>query len=278
MQGRSPQHAAQRTEHLAPNTEHPPFVSDLLASGDYARKQIYCPSRVVAWSHGSRFRLAARLAEQSRNGRLLDYGCGDGTFIALTHGMFSRAVGADVDHAQLAECRRRLGSLASVEFVRTAALATDVHDGQYDLVTCMEVLEHCTDVERRRVTIELARLCAPGGRIIVSVPIEIGPALAGKQLFRAIAAWRGHGDYRYRETYTPAELLAAVCARPDLPRPEYRVTTPMGEYTYCGHKGFDWRMLESELRDRFRIERRLFTPLPALGGLLNSQVWFVCRV
>ena len=28
-------------------------MSNPIASGDYARKQIYCPSRVVAWSPGS---------------------------------------------------------------------------------------------------------------------------------------------------------------------------------------------------------------------------------
>ena len=192
-----------------------------VSQGDYARKQIYCPSRVVAWSHGSRFKLAARLADQSRGGRLLDYGCGDGTFIALTHGMFSRAVGADVDADQLVECRRRLGALEHVEFVPTATLAVPERSGTFDLVTCMEVLEHCTDVERVRVISELARLCAANGRIIISVPIEIGPALLGKQLFRAIAAWRGHGDYHHRETYTPSEMMAAVLGRHGLVRPEY---------------------------------------------------------
>ena len=76
-------------------------MRDPLASGDYARKQIYCPSRVVAWSHGSRFRLAAQLAATAAGGRLLDYGCGDGTFLALTNGTHADAVGADVDAAQL---------------------------------------------------------------------------------------------------------------------------------------------------------------------------------
>jgi 2-polyprenyl-3-methyl-5-hydroxy-6-metoxy-1,4-benzoquinol methylase len=245
--------------------------------GHYARKQIHCPSRAVAWSHGSRFRLAQRLAAPARGGRLLDYGCGDGTFIALTHGTFSHAVGADVDAAQIADCRQRLGSLEHVEFVLTTALEPPDHTRAYDLVTCMETLEHCTDAERERVIGELARLCAPGGRIVISVPIEIGPALAGKQLFRAMAAWRGHGDYHHRETYTLRELAAAVLGRPRLARPVYRADTPFGAVEYCGHKGFDWRLLERDLRRVLRVERRLFTPMPLLKGMLNSQVWFVCR-
>jgi SAM-dependent methyltransferase len=217
------------------------------------------------------------LAAPARGGRLLDYGCGDGTFIALTHGTFSRAVGADVDAAQIADCRQRLGSLAQVEFVLTTALLSPDHTRAYDLVTCMETLEHCLDAERERVIGELARLCASGGRIVISVPIEIGPALAGKQLFRALAAWRGHGDYHHRETYTLRELAAAVLGRRRLARPVYRADTPLGPVEYCGHKGFDWRLLERDLRRTLRVERRLFTPMPLLKGVLNSQVWFVCR-
>src|SRR3954454_6117120 len=109
-------------------------VSDLLASGDYARKQIYCPSRVVAWSHGSRFRLAARLAASASGGRLLDYGCGDGTFMALTHGSFAEAVGADIDVEQLAECRRRLADLSGLMFVHTIDLHGLSHERGYDVV------------------------------------------------------------------------------------------------------------------------------------------------
>jgi 2-polyprenyl-3-methyl-5-hydroxy-6-metoxy-1,4-benzoquinol methylase len=251
-------------------------VTNPVASGDYARKQIYCPDPVVAWSHGSRFALAARLAAEQRGGRLLDYGCGDGTFVALTHGMFAEAVGADVDEPQLQDCRRRFGNLSAVRFVATGLLDGSAHDATYDVVTCMEVLEHCVDAERRRVLGQLARLCRPGGRIIISVPIEIGPSVAGKQLFRALAAFRGLGDYRHRETYSAAELARAVLARPDLARAEYEVESAHGPRRYCGHKGFDWRVLQREVAERFTVRRRLCSPLPMLGPLLNSQVWFVC--
>ena len=249
--------------------------SDPVRDGHYARKQLYCPSAVVAWSHGSRFRLAARLA--GRGDRLLDFGCGDGTFVALVHERFTETVGADADAEQIVDCRRRLGSLRGVRFVVTDALEAPEHAHAYGVVTCMEVLEHCADAERLRVLDTLARLTRPGGRVIVSVPIEIGPALLGKQFFRAVAAWRGHGDYGHRETYTPREMMRAVLGRPRLARAVHTVTGPDGPHTYCGHKGFDWRVLEREVRQRFAVERRMFSPLPLLGPVLNSQVWFVCR-
>lgn len=245
--------------------------------GHYARKQIHSPNRVVAWSHRSRFRLAARLASVGPGGCLLDYGCGDGTFIALTLGAFREAVGADADAGQIADCRRRFATVAGVRFIVTSSLAGADRDASFDAVTCMEVLEHCTDAERVRVVHDLRRFVKPGGRVIVSVPIEIGPALAAKQLFRAIAAWREQGDYRFRETYTAGEMMAAVLGRSNLARAEYR-DMPGGPVRYCGHKGFDWRVLARELESRFVIERRLFSPMPLLGPILNSQVWFVCRV
>jgi 2-polyprenyl-3-methyl-5-hydroxy-6-metoxy-1,4-benzoquinol methylase len=252
-------------------------VADPVCDGHYARKQLYCPSRVVAWSHGRRFQLAARLAGERPGGRLLDYGCGDGTFLALAHMRFAEAVGADLDAGQIGDCQRRLSHLPNARFLATATLDDPRHGGAYDVVTCMEVLEHTTDDERRRVLGRLERLVRPEGRIVISVPIEVGPALLGKQFFRALAAWRGHGDYRYRETYTPGELAAAALGRQGLARAVYTVTAPDGPSTYCGHKGFDWRVLARELRERFTIEQRLFSPLPWLGPLLNSQVWFVCR-
>lgn len=247
----------------------------MIPDGHYARKQIHCPNPVVAWSHRSRFRLAARLASVASGGRLLDYGCGDGTFIARTHGMFRETVGADADADQIADCRQRFAAVPAVRFVVASRLGSGDLAGAFDAVMCMEVLEHCTDVERVRVLDELGRLVKRDGRVIVSVPIEIGPALAGKQLFRAIAARLGHGDYRFRETYTPGELVAAVLARPNLSRAQYR-DTPGGQVRYCGHKGFDWRVLARELQSRFVIERRVFSPMSVFGPILNSQVWFVC--
>ena len=249
--------------------------TQLLEGGDYARKQIFCRSRVVAWSHGSRFELARRLV-QGRGGRLLDYGCGDGTFIAMARDGFSEARGVDVDAAQTQECVRRLGSLPNVRFGLTADMADPSENGRWAVVTCMEVLEHCLEDERRRVLDSLARLVAPSGMVLISVPIEIGPSLLGKQFFRALAGMRKLGDYQYRERYTVGELLRTA-AGGSIARASYEGVGASGPYRYYGHKGFDYRELQVEIEARLTIVRRLFTPLPWLGPVLNSQAWFVCQ-
>lgn len=248
---------------------------DLLKDGDYARKQIYCPSRVVAWSHGSRFALARRLVAARAGGRLLDYGCGDGTFAAMVHELFAETTGVDVAPDQVAECVARLGHLPGVRFGLTRDLGRPGFTGPWDVVTCMEVLEHCLEPERRRVVGELARLVNPAGIVVISVPIEVGPSVAGKQFFRALAGLRRLGDYEHRERYSPVELArSAFGAR--IPRIVFERDGPSGRYAYYGHKGFDFRDLERELAERFTISRRRFTPLRFMGPLFNSQAWFVC--
>src|SRR5262245_23626454 len=69
----------------------------LLESGHYARKQIFSRNAIVAWSHRRRFALARELASAGAGGALLDYGCGDGTFVAMAHDLFREAVAADID-------------------------------------------------------------------------------------------------------------------------------------------------------------------------------------
>src|SRR5262245_18873980 len=124
--------------------------SELISSGHYARKQILSRSRLVAWSHGSRFETARRLAAPYAGSRLLDYGCGDGTFLALVHDLFPDAHGVDADSAQIAGCAHRFVSLRGLTFATTRDLSNPEHAGQYDVVVCMEVLEHCpADVQQR---------------------------------------------------------------------------------------------------------------------------------
>jgi SAM-dependent methyltransferase len=253
------------------SSQLPPVLRD----GDYARKQLYCPSAVVRWSHGRRFDVARRLAGRRAGGRLLDYGCGDGTFVAIAHGDFSEAVGWDVDPGQIAECQRRLGQLPGVRFEIVPKSAASNAASGWDVVTCMEVLEHCLEAERRRVLDRLASLVRADGVVVISVPIEMGPSVAGKQLFRAIAGLRNAGDYRHRERYSPFEMLLSVLGR-RVRRVSFEGRSADGPYRYYGHKGFDYRELAQEIAERFTIEERLFSPMPWLGPILNSQVWFVC--
>ena len=245
--------------------------------GHYAKKQLGSRSRLIAWSHRSRFQLGLRLAERLAGQRVLDYGCGDGTFLAFlmdTSFAPAVAVGAEIDDGQVNDCRTRLGADPRLSFIRTEALTRAEHRHAFDGLFCMEVLEHVIDwaplFERWKWLVK------PGGTIVVSVPIETGPALVVKQAVRRVAGWRGIGDYPGSAPYTWEEYARSLFAgrRQHIRRPVHR--SPDGAESHC-HKGFNWRVLRSALADRFVLEGTYNSPVGWLPSGLGSQVWFVLR-
>ncbi|HEU4560697.1 MAG TPA: methyltransferase domain-containing protein [Longimicrobium sp.] len=250
---------------------------DRLREGAYARRQLFGGFKLLRWSHGSRFRVARQLVEPYAGARLLDYGCGDGTFLQMVHDLFPNVVGAEVDATLASEAAARYAAEPGLRFVHTGELGRET-DGSFGVAVCMEVLEHCTSDAVDRVLADLGRLVAKDGTIIISVPVETGPALVGKQLYRALAARRGLEGYVERETYTSAELGKMLVAggRTAIERPVYHSRFASGDpNVYHGHKGFNWRALRRRLARDFVVRRTLFSPVPLLGPLLNSQAWFV---
>jgi SAM-dependent methyltransferase len=245
-----------------------------LREGHYAKKQLLSKSWLISWSHRSRFQLGLQLAREFAGKRVLDYGSGDGTLLAMLMREASapaKATGAELVPEVLNDCRTRLGR-ENLEFVLLDELEAPVHRGAYDAVICMEVLEHMVDVES--VLDRFSRLLAPQGKILISVPVETGLPLAVKQVARRIAGWRGIGDYPGQTPYTFKEFCASVFAGPhkSIARP---VHTDANNRSTHDHKGFNWMALRKTISERFDIERTIGSPVTWLTPHLGSQVWFV---
>ena len=245
-------------------------------NGHYATKQIFCRDQVIAWSHRRRFEVGLELARRFAGQQLLDYGCGDGTFLALLQTTPHRpalAVGAELEGFQLDDCRARLGD-KGLQFVAIEQLDRPAQHGRYDGIVCMEVLEHVVEIDV--VLRRLWRLLSEEGVLLISVPVEIGLPLLVKQTVRRVAGWRGIGDYPGTAPYTLREYFAAVFAGPrqHLTRPVYGCESAL---PFHDHKGFNWIALRERLHRWFVIERTVASPLPWLGPHLATQVWFVAR-
>lgn len=252
------------------------LVDAALRGGHYATKQIFCKDPVIAWSHRRRFEVGLRLARQLAGRRVLDYGCGDGTFLALLQmsaAPAAEAMGVELDEPQVADCRARLGAREGLNFDLIASL-DERHHGRYGGIVCMEVLEHVPDLDD--VIGKLWRLLSEDGTLLVSVPVETGLPLLVKQAARRFAAWRGIGDYPGTSPYTLREYLVSVFAgrRQHLERPIFNASGPM---PFHDHKGFNWMVLGDRLRVRFEVVRAVASPIPWLGPQLATQVWFVAR-
>lgn len=245
--------------------------------GHYAKKQIYSRDWLISWSHRQRFRVGLRAARQFEGRRILDYGCGDGTFLAMLARQASgrgRTVGCELSESVVADCRARLGGRSGLIFAAIDELDQPEHRNAYDLVICMEVLEHIVDVTP--VLERFGRLMAPDGRVLISVPVETGVPLIIKQIARRVAGWRGLGDYPGTASYSFQELCVSLVAgrRERVARPVYKDEAGM---PFHDHKGFNWAVLRDKVARRFDVVRTFSAPFEWLPRQMATQVWFLAR-
>ena len=254
----------------------PRDVGDRLQRGFFARKQIFSKVRIIAWSHRRRFETGLEIAKSFAGGSVLDYGCGDGTFLAMLANSPSpprRAVGAECEKGIIEDCRSRLGDLPGLRFVHQDDLRGDDHVGKYDAIFCMEVLEHVVDL--RPVLDLFPGLLAPSGKLVISVPVEVGLPLLVKHAARHVASWTG--TYPAVTPYTFREMAASVLAGPRSVFARNLHTGAEG-LPYYDHQGFNWMALRRDLLNGLAIERTVTSPITWLPPHLSSQVWFIARL
>jgi 2-polyprenyl-6-hydroxyphenyl methylase/3-demethylubiquinone-9 3-methyltransferase len=109
-----------------------------------------------------------RIVGDLRGKRILDVGCGGGILSESMAASGARVVGIDLSDKALGVARlHKLESGADVEYrlVAVETLAAE-SPGAYDVVTCMEMLEHVP--EPASVVAAVATLVKPGGTVIIS--------------------------------------------------------------------------------------------------------------
>lgn len=102
--------------------------------------------------------------------RVLDIACGAGGLVVEVAGHVERAVGIDLSEGMLAIARSRLsgpgpGHLTNIEFQLGSSDALPFADGDFTALVCTTALHHFP--EPQRSIDEMARVLAPGGRIVI---------------------------------------------------------------------------------------------------------------
>ena len=140
----------------------------------------------------------------------LDIGCGAGLMTEPLARMGASATGIDAapENIAAAAAHAAAGGLA-IDYRATSVEALAATGVRYDLITCLEVIEHVAD--RDSFFAALAGLLAPGGVAILSTPNRTSASWAvliggAEMVLRSIP----RGAHDWNRFMTPAELTEAL--------------------------------------------------------------------
>ena len=153
----------------------------------------------------------------------LDVGCGAGLLTEPLARMGAKVTGVDAAAENIIAATAH----AAASGLDIAYRGVEVGDllGSFDLVTCMEVIEHVSD--RPAFLAELRRLAAPGGTLILSTPnrtpLSYAALIVGAE---RIARTIPKGAHDWHKFVTPDELTAELAT---------------AGFTVTGVTGMTWR-------------------------------------
>lgn len=104
--------------------------------------------------------------------RVLDLGCGWGTFSVALAPRVREVVGVDFSERSIEICRRRAreAGLENVTFVKADAADTGLESGSFDVVVAADLVEHLYPRQTGEVLEEARRVLRPGGRLVIWTP------------------------------------------------------------------------------------------------------------
>lgn len=145
--------------------------------------------------------------------KVLDVGCGGGILAESMAREGAKVTGLDMGFKPLQIARlHALESGITVDYVQeTVEAHANRHAGLYDLVTCMEMLEHVPDPQS--VVNACARLVKPGGHVFLSTINRNGKAwlmavVGAEYVLRMVPK----GTHDVKKFIKPSELLGWVDA------------------------------------------------------------------
>ncbi|MBA3988960.1 bifunctional 2-polyprenyl-6-hydroxyphenol methylase/3-demethylubiquinol 3-O-methyltransferase UbiG [Aliidiomarina maris] len=140
--------------------------------------------------------------------RVLDVGCGGGLLSEAMAKLGAQVSAIDMSAEALDVARlHALDAGVQVDYQQsTAEQFAEQHAGEFDVVTCLEMLEHVPDPEA--VIAACARLVKPGGELFFStLNRNLKARLLGVIAAEYILRWVPKGTHDHHKFIKPSELL-----------------------------------------------------------------------
>jgi SAM-dependent methyltransferase len=226
-------------------------AEQLVASPETKWINLGHPSYVWRFGQERRLSLIRRYVPLNRR-RILDVGCGIGTYVRRFRDFTDDAYGVDIDREKVEEASRYLPNISVAP-----AEELPFPDGDFDVVLLHEVLEHVVDDSQ--AVLEAARVLRPGGHLVIFAPNRLYPFethgiyLGRRYVFRLVPFVNYLPD-RLRRFFCPhVRAYTAGDLRKLLERASLKVTVQT-----CIYPGFD----------------NIAARHPAFGNLLRRLLYF----
>ena len=217
----------------------------------YENQTLNHPNFIARFAHRNRHRKSIYLVTKLLKNKakaIIDYGCGKGAFIdELRKEGFNFAYGYEPFMEQSHE--------KDYIFKDISSFSKD----SVELITLFETIEHLSEAELNSFFNFCNHYLVAEGTILVSAPIELGPAVIVKDIVRSLL-------FKRPLEYELMELIKCGI---------FGINVSRSHSIKGSHKGFDFRKSISFIKENYGEVRILgFGPLPIGTWYGNSQVYF----
>jgi SAM-dependent methyltransferase len=224
--------------------------------GRYNKNTINSSNPFVRYAHRNRIERAIKyVIPRLELGKVLDYGCGTGVFVdALNRIKSNSAFG----YEPYMEEGLKSGYCVYPNYQDIVKFAP------FKTITLFEVIEHLNENELEEFLSRCNEIIEEGGGIVISAPIEIGPIVIAKEMYRFLILKR-------KNRYKFVEFIKTALF--GIPGEKMQGISIKG---LAGHKGFDFRNVIKFIRYKgWKVAILGYGPFPLLGWYGNSQVFFL---
>ncbi len=146
--------------------------------GIFGRDARFDALRIASTPSVSRFYTDLVRPYIASSDKVLDFGCGPGSFLVPIAPYCAQIVGLDISHSFVTECQRTIEALnitnASSIYIQPDEIP--FRDSTFDALILVDVIHHLEQPEQSLQ--EAMRVLKPGGRVFILEPNKLNPILA----------------------------------------------------------------------------------------------------